>query len=327
MVAPAAAGAGAAAVDDGTGALAEIVASQTSLGSTRESSRKTRSHATRRASAAESAVTRACLSAASALCVLTRLASGVGIACSSSCRVVSSACLSFTVPLADRNIAESSAAASTASTTGMSTIHWFFWGRPRRTSSLGRRLIARMSVLDPEADRDRQRAELLVGLAQLLAELHAEQRTAHRDADADELLELVGDAAEVRAAARDHDLADAQRSGLVLVELERGDELAREGLELAPHRLASAIRLILGEPFRHVGRRQRELALHRLSLRRRAVELTRDRDVERRAAPVEHARELADAPVRDGEGGAVVADRDDHERRVGGRGAALHRGL
>src|SRR4029078_4962341 len=110
---------------------------------------------------------------------------------------------------------------------------------------LGRRLIARMSVLDPEADRDRQRAELLVGLAQLLAELHAEQRSAHSDAASHELLELVGDAAKVRAAARDHDLADAQRSGLVLVELERGDELARACLERAPKRLARPIRLIV----------------------------------------------------------------------------------
>ena len=145
------------------------------------------------------------------------------------------------------------------------------------------------------------------------------ERVADRDADADQALELVGDPAEVRGAAGDHDLADAQRAGLVLVELERGDELAREGLELAPNRFASAIRLLLGEPLGHVRGGERELALERLGLGRRAVELAGDRDVERRAAPVEHARELADAAVGDGEGRAVVADRDDDERRVGGR--------
>jgi hypothetical protein len=114
---------------------------------------------------------------------------------------VSSACLSFTVPLPERNIAESTAASSTASTTGTSTTHCVFCG-PRRTSSRGRRLIARTSVLDPEADGDRERAELLVGLAQLLAELHPLQRVAHLDADADQALQLVGDPAQVRGATR-----------------------------------------------------------------------------------------------------------------------------
>src|SRR5689334_12518216 len=192
VVAPAAVAGGAIATDDGTGALAEIVASQTSLGSTSESSRKTRSQATRRESAAESAVTRACLSAASACWVLTLPALGVGIACSSSCSCPSWDCLSLTVPLADRNIAEKTAVSSTASTTGTSTTHWRFCG-PRRASSLGRRLIARTSVLDPETDRDGERAQLLVGLTQLLAELHAHQRIAHGDAYADQALELVGD--------------------------------------------------------------------------------------------------------------------------------------
>ena len=56
-----------------------------------------------------------------------------------------------------------------------------------------------------------------------------------------------------------------------------------------------------------------------LRLGGRDVELARDRDVEGRAAPVEHAGELADAAVGDGEGRAVVADRDDDERRVGRR--------
>ena len=110
-----------------------------------------------------------------------------------------------------------------------------------------------------------------------------------------------------------------RESGLVLVELERGDELAREGLELAPNRFASAIRLFLSQSLGHVRGGERELALDGLGLGRRAVELAGDRDVERRAAPVEHARELADAAVGDGKGRAVVADRDDDERRVRGR--------
>ena len=114
------------AVDDGTGAFAEIVASQTSSGSTSESSRKTRSHATRRDSAALSAVTRACLSAASADWLLTLAASGVGMALSSSCSDESVACLSFALPLAERNVADITAVSSTASTTGTSTSHCGF---------------------------------------------------------------------------------------------------------------------------------------------------------------------------------------------------------
>src|SRR3954469_21657296 len=170
-----------------------MVVSQTSFGSTSESSRKTRSQATRRERAVESAVTRACLSAASADWVLTRLASGVGIARSSSCRVVSSACLSFALPLAERNAAESTAVSSTARTTGTSTIHCRFGAGPRRSLSRGRRLIARTSVLDPEPDGDGERAELCVGLAQLLAKLHAQERIAHCDAHADQALQLVRD--------------------------------------------------------------------------------------------------------------------------------------
>ena len=46
---------------------------------------------------------------------------------------------------------------------------------------------------------------------------------------------------------------------------------------------------------------------------RRQVEDARDRDVQGPAAPLEHARELAEAAVGDGEGAAVVADRDRDE--------------
>ena len=54
--------------------------------------------------------------------------------------------------------------------------------------------------------------------------------------------------------------------------------------------------------------------LDRRRLRRRHVERAGDRDGEALAAPAEHARELADAPVGDGERRAVVADVDDDLR-------------
>ena len=79
---PAAAGAGATGMDEETGARAESVVSHTSSGSTSESSRKIRSQATRRVSAALRAVTRTCLSVASAFWLWIFEASGVGIAAS-----------------------------------------------------------------------------------------------------------------------------------------------------------------------------------------------------------------------------------------------------
>ena len=47
---------------------------------------------------------------------------------------------------------------------------------------------------------------------------------------ADQALELGAEPGQVRGAAGEDDLADAQRAGLVLVELERGDELPRKRL-------------------------------------------------------------------------------------------------
>ena len=133
-------------------------------------------------------------------------------------------------------------------------------------------------------------------------------------------------------AAGEGDLADAQRSGLVLVELERGDELPRERLELSPRGLPRGRELLLGEAVGNLfGAGERERALERLDLARRHVERAGDRDVERPAAPLEHARELADAAVGDGERRAVVADRDGDEgaalgvRRVVSSGAATAR--
>src|SRR5205823_11009833 len=176
----------------------------------------------------------------------------------------------------------------------------------------------------PEADRDGERADLL-GLLQLLAELDARQRVAHGDAHADQLLQLIAETLEVGGPARDHDLADAQRAGLVLVELERGDELPREALQLAANGFPRGRGLFRGEPFRHVVDGERELALERLGLRRRRVELAGNRDVESSSAPVQNARELADAPVRDGKGRAVVAERNDDDGGGGGGSLVLGR--
>jgi len=50
--------------------------------------------------------------------------------------------------------------------------------------------------------------------------------------NADEALQLRGEAGEGCGSSGDDDLADAERARLMLVELERGDELAREGLHL-----------------------------------------------------------------------------------------------
>src|SRR5437660_740034 len=93
-------------------------------------------------------------------------------------------------------------------------------------------------VLDPEADRDCERAEL-VWILDATRDRDPGERIADADLDADETLELLGEAVEVRRPACQDDLADAKGSGLVLVELKRGDELSREGLNLAPDRLSS----------------------------------------------------------------------------------------
>src|SRR5207302_2962756 len=108
-------------------------------------------------------------------------------------------------------------------------------------------------------------------------------------------------------------LRDAQRAGLVLVELKRGNELAREALELALNSSSRAVCFILGQPFRDVAMSQREGALDRLGLRGSDVQLAGDRDVQARTAPVEDARELTDPPVGDGKRRPVVADRDDDD--------------
>src|SRR5207247_10191502 len=98
-------------------------------------------------------------------------------------------------------------------------------------------------VLDPEADCDRERADLL-GLAHPLGDLHPGERIADTHAHADQPLELAGKTRQMRGATRQDDLTDAERAGLVLVVLEPGDELARERLNRPADRLARPPRLL-----------------------------------------------------------------------------------
>src|SRR5204863_2366752 len=124
-------------------------------------------------------------------------------------------------------------------------------------------------------------------LLHALAELDATQRIADPDANADQPLELLGKAVQLRGSACDDDLADAQRSRLVLVELERGDELPREGLKLLAQSVARRGRLLVRQPLRRLLGAQREQLLQRLGLGGGDVERAGESDVEVRAAPVE----------------------------------------
>ena len=84
-----------------------------------------------------------------------------------------------------------------------------------------------------------------------------------------------------------NDLADAKAAGLVLVELKRGDELARERLQLSPNCVERERRLLRRQVLRGRAAVEREAALDRLDLGRSAVERASERDVQRRAAPLE----------------------------------------
>src|SRR5437763_6787347 len=170
--------------------------------------------------------------------------------------------------------------------TGRLSFRIVFWPWSR-----GRRLTARISlILDSEADCDCERTDLL-RFAHLLGDLHPGERIADADAHADQPLELAGETREVRGAARQDDLADTERTGLVLVVLERGDELARERLNRPADRLARPLRLIGRQAVRNHLIRQRKSTLRTLDLRRSGVEDACNGDVQRRAAPVEHACE------------------------------------
>src|SRR5207237_777536 len=170
-------------------------------------------------SAVESAVSRACSWEASPA-PAESIGGGGGMTAIWALSESSSPCCSRTFELAERNIIESIALTRTTPTTPTSTGTLVL---VRLLSSRGRRLTARISVLDPESDGDGERADL-VRLLEALVHL-------------------------------------AERAG--------------------------------------------------------------DGDAEVLAAPLEHARELADAAVRDGEGRAVVADGDGDDGRL--RGAGLGR--
>ena len=77
----------------------------------------------------------------------------------------------------------------------------------------------RGSVLD--ADR-------VLGLAELLRDGDPVQRIPDRDRNADQAMQLVGEARQMRRPAGQHELTDPERSGLVLVEAQARDALARD---------------------------------------------------------------------------------------------------
>ena len=171
-------------------------------------------------------------------------------------------------------------------------------------------------ILDPESDGDRERTDLL-GLADLLRDLHPREWIADANVHADQALELSGEPGKVSRATRQHDLPDAERAWLVLVVLERGHELASERLDGPAHGIARILRLVGRETVRNHLVRQGESTLRALDFGRRCVDRPRNRDIQSGATPFEDARELADASIRDREGRALVADRDHDES--GGR--------
>ena len=65
----------------------------------------------------------------------------------------------------------------------------------------------------------------------LFADRDSDERVADPDVHADELVERRCQARQARSSTGEDDLADTERVGLALVELERGDELSREALE------------------------------------------------------------------------------------------------
>ncbi len=135
------------------------------------------------------------------------------------------------------------------------------------------------------------------------------ERIADADADADHLVERVGEAVEVRGATGDDDLADAERVRLGLVELERADELAGERGQPEPDSLDRLARVLVERLVLAAGAGQREVPEDGRRLGRVNVELLHDRVLERVTAPVEDARELAGAAAGDEQRGRLVTDR------------------
>ena len=116
----------------------------------------------------------------------------------------------------------------------------------------------------------------------------------------------------MRAAAGQDDLTDPKRSRLLLVEAQRSDEVAREGLQLGLHRCPGRREHVVRQLDRRLGRRvERHEVLDPLGRPFGELEGACNRGIEDSPAPGENASELADRAVGDGERRAVVADRDD----------------
>src|SRR5262249_59852372 len=124
---------------------------------------------------------------------------------------------------------------------------------------------------DREQERSGKRTALL-GLPELLRHLDAREGIADANATADQLLEPRGEPGKMRRPAGENDLADAKRSGLVLVELKRRDELAREDLNRSPDRVSRPRRLFRRQTLRRHLVHQRQRALDVLDLGRRRAE-------------------------------------------------------
>ena len=74
------------------------------------------------------------------------------------------------------------------------------------------------------------------------------QRVAHAHLHTDHLVQRSAETLELRRPARDHDLADAERLRLGLVELQRADELAGERRQPQPDRLQRTISRLFVDP-------------------------------------------------------------------------------
>ena len=104
--------------------------------------------------------------------------------------------------------------------------------RRRRRFCSGRRLTARISPPPPVRSRRPARPGRRAARRESSA-CTRDERIGEAHAHARQPLELGREAGDAARAAGEQDLRDRKRSGLALVELERGDELAREDLQLA----------------------------------------------------------------------------------------------
>jgi hypothetical protein len=143
-------------------------------------------------------------------------------------------------------------------------------------------------ILDGQADRSREGTLALVD-DDALARYDALERIANAHAHADKALQLSGQAGQKRGSACDHDVADSERIGLVLVVLERGYELACKRLELAPNDVGGGGDLLLGDAGQEwvLGAVERERVLDRLGFGGSKIQLAR---VNSQICPLETAK-------------------------------------